>query len=271
MSSTKSLEKKGFILIAMHRGEGSDPEISWLAASKKWPCPVFRDGNIKDFTLGANPQVFVFDDKGKVAFSTGASGDINKIVAAKTNEAQDWLLGGLTFAKMAAQAKDVAARKNLGKILAEALEKAKSADEAEKTEAGQISERLKKYADVLEARANRWIEDGRPAEAQEIRKTLADQFKDSEIGKEAAEEIAKNKEDAAFKNELEAEKAWKGIEPALAKLIPPKKGDDLEKWKTKSAAALKPILDKLNTLKTKCGETKAFQSYKKRAAWIGFE
>jgi hypothetical protein len=150
-----------------------------------------------------------------------------------------------------------------------ALVKSQSADEKEKEEAEQIVERLKRYAGVLKARAKRWTEDGRPSEAQELLKTLSEQFKDSDVGKEAADQLAKDKEDEAFKKELEAENLWKGVEPAYYKIVPPKKGDEAEKWKGKNAGVLKPILDKFTALSGKYGETKACQAYKKRAAWMG--
>lgn len=268
MGSHKSFEKKGLVIIAMHRGEGSEAEIAWLVAAKKWPFPVFKDGFVKDLALGANPQIVVFEASGKVAFAPSDSGDFTKVMNAKVAEAPDWLLGGGPFAKMAAQAKEVLARKNLGKVLTEAVEKSKSEDEKEKEEAEQIADRLKRYADGLAARATRWVEDGRPAEALEILKTLSEQFKDSDIGKKAAEDYAKQKDDEAFKKELEAEKLWKAIEPSFYKVVPPKKADDPEKWRVKNAGVLKPILDKLAALATKCGETKACAAYKKRAAWM---
>ena len=268
MSAHKANEKKGLRIIAIHRGEGSNEEIAWTAAARKWPWPVYRDGNVKDFSLGGNPQIFVFDDKGQAALAPGGSGDLLKVIAAEAGEASDWILGAQKFTKFAAQAKDVQARKNLGKILAEMLEKANSADEQEKSEAAAISEKLQRYASSLEAFAVRLIEDGKPSQAAAVRKTLAEQFKDSEPGKRADEQIAKDNEEAAWKNELEAEKIWKAVEPALYKLRPPAKDADAEQWKKKNAAAIKTISEKLTTIKDKFGGTKAFAAYEKRVAWL---
>lgn len=270
MGLHKKFEAKGLVVIAMFRGEGSTGEISRLARLKKWTFSVYNTGTVENYTLQANPQVFLFDASGALVFKPTEGSKVERKATEAATAAPDWILGAFDYKIFVGETKSVAARKNLGATAAMLEDKLKDAQDGdEKTEATHLLGRLKWYAGRCEARWKRLLDDGRPTEALAALKQLGAEFKGHALGDQAAEAEKGLMSDPSFKSELGAEKQAKAIEDAFFKVKPRREGEDEKKWESKYGRAVKDIQTKLAALEKKFGETKVFARVRALVAEIG--
>jgi hypothetical protein len=256
----KKLEKRGLVVIAMHRGMSSELEVAMIGRSKKWPFSVYNSGMVKGNDQNTNPQCFIFDHTGDLAYDSRFEEGHEKAVVKYAGRAPDWLVGDKKFKKFKSQAKKAMQRKNLGAVLKELEEKAKSGDDAEKEEAGYLVERLKWYAQWRNKKADERIKDGSPSGALDLLKKLAAEFKDHPIGDQADAQYNAKKSDPPFKKELAAEKLKKSIEKMFYSMKPRKDNEETSKWLRRNARYVGQIRKSFDQLKSKYPETMVYQN-----------
>ncbi|MHC5040588.1 MAG: thioredoxin domain-containing protein, partial [Planctomycetota bacterium] len=155
--------EKGLVIFAMYRGAGTHGAIGRVARLKKWNFPVYNEGTVTGYELGANPQIFIFNYSGKMVFDPKYGVDPEKKAEKYSAEAPDWLVGDRKFEHLKAKAKTIASHRNLGKVMEDLEKTVSSASGKEKEEAEYLVGRLKGYAEWRTKKAVQKYEDGYPS------------------------------------------------------------------------------------------------------------
>ena len=186
-----------------------------------------------------------------------SDGQFNKLIDEAIKEMPDWFLGEHTYKKLKTQSAAIAARQNMGKMLAElrltAANKDTDKDTAE--EAGWLLERLDPYAKGQLDKAKELV-DKDPVKSLEVFNDVAKTFSGSPEGDEAAAKVKELKADEKFQKELVAAGILSKVELGMEKLQPCKNGQKLDiggcpECKKRNSDKLGPLVAQLRTLTTK--------------------
>lgn len=243
----------------MHSQDGTQDEVVSVCKSTKINYTVVNGGDVKGHPVSGLPHVILFNAKGELIFE-GRVGEEEKALEDAVKAAPDWLLGDHPYAKLKAQAAQVAARKGLGKVLVECRKLAEGTDEASKQEAGWLIEHLEPYGKALLEKA-KGAETADPERSLALYQQAAAQFDGDAMGTEASDAIKRLKDDPAFKKEMDATKILKAVKASMEKLKPCKSNGPLDPkcadCKKKNAAALGGILGQLKGIVAKYDGTHA--------------
>ena len=201
MLSNSQLGSKGVVFFAMHRGAGDFNTIASVAFQKKWPFPVYNSARVKGNDQNTNPQTFIFDHEGNLAFDSRYETDGDKAVIKLATRSPDWLVGKI-MKKAKSQAKKIASRKDMGAVMVELEEMAKGEDGDEKEAAVYLLGRVKWYIDWMNRKAKEKYEEGRPKAGLEYLQTLSKQFKGHSVGDQAEAQHTAKKTDDKYKDKL---------------------------------------------------------------------
>jgi hypothetical protein len=232
-------------------------------------CSVYGSGKVKGADFNGIPHVFLFSHTGENTYE-GHWTAIESNVADLCKAAPDWLTGPKNWTKVKPEADKIRSRKGMGPAVAE-LRKKEQAEGDAKEEAGELLDRVTKYAEREMKRADGAVEVGDPLKAQEIWSRLSKEFKGDEIGTQA-DAVAKEKgQDPAFQKEVEAGKQLAKLEAAAKALKPRGESESPAKWREKNAGAIGQILGLYKSMEKKYGDTKVFVRAKAKVGAMGVE
>ena len=152
-----------------------------------------------------------------------------------------------------AEAKNIEARKSLGKTYVDLKAKSETGDEATQAEAKELLEALDRFAksELAKIEANKT---DNPPEVIPGYKIFAKNWKDSEYGTWAEDSAKQLEKDDAFKKELQAFAFFQKVEESLTEYVQTQSDKKKEKILNSS------ILPNYMILKAKFGDTQVFQN-----------
>ena len=211
---------------------------------------------------------WVLDPKGKVIAKCPSASGLASWMK-KHAQASYPLVDPAEFKELSKEAKAVASRRGLGKVLAGLRVTAaggESVSEAAQAEAKTLLEKVEGYANWKVAHAKK-LETDDPASALAAYKELAAQYKGDKVGDEAKATYDRLRKDKAFKAEIAASKLLQQAKEAAKKFKPAKYKGKLDftdaAFKKKNAKTLKTVGLALTTIVKRYGETKAAVEAKK--------
>lgn len=246
---------KGVVVIGVHSQNVPKEQVLDLCRAKGVNFSIYGSGKIKGCSFRGIPKVYLIDWKGEVCWD-GHPSSLDAALDDALRGAPDWLAGPRHYEKVASEARKVRSRRGMGKAAASLREKTGSDDALEKEEAAELLGRLEKHAENRRRRAEALREEGRPLEALAVLEELSRAFRGDDIG-EAAEARRKELEkDDAFQRERAAGKMLAAVEAMARRVDPPRRGEDLAKWKRKNGAVLMRLAGMLRSVEKKYGGTK---------------
>ncbi|MBI3272146.1 MAG: hypothetical protein HYZ53_24340 [Planctomycetes bacterium] len=253
--------KDKVVVIGPHCQNVGQTDVVALCKSWKVNFTITDNGNVNGIDWKGIPKSFVFDHKGQLIFNGRPDSDMEKKIEAAIKAAPDWLVGEEPYTKLRSQASAVAARKGLGKALAECRTLAADPDPATAQEAKRLLDRLDPYGKDLLSNA-RTLEWSDPAKALELYAKASSLFQGDTIGTDAAEALKRLKADEKFQKELSASQALSRVRDAAEGLKPCRNGNPLElatceACKKKNAALIGSLVPGLRALMQKYAGTNA--------------
>lgn len=270
MNVYKRLERKGLVVIAMHRGPADATSIAMVGHQNRWPFSVYNGGTVKGNDQNTNPQTFIFDFEGNLAFDSRYETDPERAVMKVAAQAPDWLVGR-HMKKLGSEARDIARRRDLAEVMKTLEEKAASDDEETKEEAEYLLGRLRWFLEWCRAKAKEKYEDGRPSECLDFLDILSGGFSGHPAGEKAKEEYEAKKADDAFQKELKAERMADAMEKYFYSMKPRDSGEETGRWLRKNARYVGRIRRSWSSLQKKYADTRVYQRVQSIARELGLD
>jgi hypothetical protein len=260
---------KGLVVIVVHCQNVPKETVVGFMASKGTNFSVYGGGKVKGGDFEGIPYVFVFDPAGAIQFEGRYSGMESK-VEELCKTAPDWLTGPKEWTKVKAEADKLRSRKGMGQAVAD-LRKKEQAEGDAKEEAGELLDRVTRFAEREMKRAETAAEAGDPLKSQDIWTRLARDFKGDEIGTQADTAAKEKGKDPAFQKEVDAAKQLAKLE-TIALTIKPRRNEEApDKWRQKNAAVIAQIVGIYKSMEKKFADTKVFARAKARVNSMSLE
>jgi len=212
----KKYEAKGFILIGIHSQSVSKEQVIAFCKSLKVNYPIYQGGNIKGLSFSGIPHFTIFNHRGEMVFD-GHPSVADKILDDTMKNAPDPLVGEYPYKKLKSLADQISQHKGFGSIMSQLRKKAESSDADEKAEAGNLMERLIRFANRATEKAE-GKKASEPLNAFNLYQEIATLFKGDEIGDNAEKVVKSFKEDKAFQDNVNADKEFEQIIGEMEKM-----------------------------------------------------
>ncbi|MHC5037616.1 MAG: hypothetical protein ACYTHM_09905 [Planctomycetota bacterium] len=173
------------------------------------------------------------------------------------------LIDPAKYTVLRSEAKSIAARKNLGTVLADLRGKAEKETGKAQEEARALLEKLLAYAGYQLDRAEK-MKDEDPGEALAMYKNIAAMFKGDEVGEKADAIYTALKKDKAFQREIKAGALYRQMRELKNRINPKRPLDSPSNRKT--VATLRALMQ---GLQKKFSDTKACEKAKKLMDALG--
>jgi hypothetical protein len=254
------LGPQGLIMIGAHAQKASDAEIRSVVQSKGAQYTIVENASVKGASdFRSIPHCLLFDYTGKCIYRGSPDGAESLLLKA-VQEAPPVILEGKKLTKLGSLNSSLRRESSLATALHQAKEKTTSKDAATAEEASYVVEKITTYVQKLLDTAKE-KKDTAPGIAWSLYNRVANNFKGTEMGKEAADTIAELKKDKEFQAEL---KVWPMLEKLKAlegQLTMPEGTSDTKSpaYRNANSATLSRMLDLAKQMKKAAPNAKATQ------------
>jgi thiol-disulfide isomerase/thioredoxin len=200
----EEMRDKGLRILGVHSQNVGKDQVMALVRDNKIGFPIYDNGQVKGKPFSGIPKMFVFDHEGKLIYDGHPTG-ARKIIEEAVAKIPPPLPGPGEFKKLGAIAKKLATCKGLGATMVELDKKAQDKDEETVKEAQTLLERVKEYGN-RRVKSAESCKTSDPALCEKLYGEIAENFKGSSIGDQAAETLKALKNDNEFQNAVKAAK-----------------------------------------------------------------
>jgi hypothetical protein len=258
-SLNREFGPQGLLVIGAHAQNATPDKIRTTALSRGANFTIVENANLKggnDFS--GIPHVVLFDHTGKCVYRgspDAAEAMVPKLLAA----APAPVLEGRKLTKLTQEATQLKKESNFPTVLQAVKAKTSSKDTATAEEANYVVEKIgalaKKQFDQAKAQ-----KEAAPHTALALLQNVANHFKGTDAGKEAAEEVASLKKDKDFQNEVKVGPMLEDLRKLEGQLQQPSSGlvdTKSKEFQALNAAALGKMNGLIRQMKKAAPEAKA--------------